>query len=184
MVNVEDDRIVGVEPFERDPRLSPLTDSITEALHADNRVARPLRLSSSSAAGGAFQSNAIERVRRAIGEANRQMANARNYREAPGLTVIAGNRFLGADEEQLLSACFGDRVYRFPVSQFEDGELILSRNGVLAPTKNTSTSAVMLFAEDGDHLLILNPFAKCSVQAEWLGVRTACILDDGTITTK
>ena len=41
MVNVEDDRIVGVEPFERDPRLSPLTDSITETLHADNRVARP-----------------------------------------------------------------------------------------------------------------------------------------------
>lgn len=41
MVNVEGDRIVGVEPFERDPRLSPLTDSITEAVHADNRVARP-----------------------------------------------------------------------------------------------------------------------------------------------
>lgn len=40
-VNVEDERIVGVEPFEHDPHPSPIISSVPEAVHADNRVAQP-----------------------------------------------------------------------------------------------------------------------------------------------
>ena len=40
-VNVQDERIVGVEPFEHDPHPSPIISSVPEAVHADNRVTQP-----------------------------------------------------------------------------------------------------------------------------------------------
>ncbi len=39
---VEDGRVVGVEPFEKDPHPSPLIQSIPDALYSDTRVAQPM----------------------------------------------------------------------------------------------------------------------------------------------
>ncbi len=38
---VEDGRVVGVRPFERDPDPSPLIEAIPAAVHSKMRVARP-----------------------------------------------------------------------------------------------------------------------------------------------
>jgi len=41
LAEVEDGRVVGVRPFERDPDPSPLIDAIPAAVHSRMRVARP-----------------------------------------------------------------------------------------------------------------------------------------------
>ena len=39
---VENGRLVGVEPFEKDPHPTPLIDAIPEAVHARSRIRRPV----------------------------------------------------------------------------------------------------------------------------------------------
>ena len=41
-VEVEDSKVVGVEPFEKDPNPSPLIESIPSAVHAENRSTSPM----------------------------------------------------------------------------------------------------------------------------------------------
>jgi len=41
-VEVEDSKVVGVEPFEKDPNPSPLIESIPSAVHAENRITSPM----------------------------------------------------------------------------------------------------------------------------------------------
>ena len=41
-VDVEDRRIVGVEPFEKDPHPSRLIESMPSTVHAENRIMSPM----------------------------------------------------------------------------------------------------------------------------------------------
>ena len=41
-VDVEDSRVVDVEPFHKDPHPSQLIEAIPSAVHAENRIMRPM----------------------------------------------------------------------------------------------------------------------------------------------
>jgi len=41
-VEVEDSKVVGVEPFEKDPNPSRLIESVPSAVHAENRIKSPM----------------------------------------------------------------------------------------------------------------------------------------------
>lgn len=104
--------------------------------------------------------NTLHRIRNAISEANAQNKNGCLYKDAPTLTVIYHDDVLAAEDEIVLAALYGDLAYTAPADDFQNGQLVLTQNGVFGPEKNTTTSAVCYIRNGTQPLIVHNRWAK------------------------
>lgn len=114
----------------------------------------------------ATQLNTVDRLRRNIEKAAKQLKSGQAHKNAPGIVEIY-NDHLPANRDEVFAACFGDLNALFDsstdhVSQF------YGMNGVFRPNKNTAVSAVVYRSVIFEHVTVVNPHARFPVSRRWL----------------
>lgn len=165
------------EFFARD--VLTLTDNFRGAAEV-SRDERPFRFIATAPTGLAKKSRNPERIREAVAEANSQFKNAIKYREAPCLLTIFHDGLDVPEERMIVSALYGDLKYSFSPERFEDGKLIVDRNGAWNPHKNRTTSAVMYVRNGGSPVVIHNYWADRPFPRGIFRCKEIVPLDDGT----
>jgi hypothetical protein len=141
---------------------------------------RPFRFIATAPTGLAKKSRNPERIREAVAEANNQFKNAVKYREVPCLLMIFHDGLDVPDERIIISALYGDLKYSFSPERFEDGKLIVDRNGAWNPHKNRTTSALMYVRNGAPPLVIHNHWAERPFPPGIFLCKEIVPLDDGT----
>lgn len=108
----------------------------------------------------------VERIRRLIAHAGKQVKSAQNHRRYPGVVEIY-NDHLPADTNDILVACLGD-LNASVGPKSETTSAYYGRNGVFRETRNTSVSAVTYHFRRTASISVINRYAKYPVKSGWL----------------
>lgn len=114
----------------------------------------------------ATQLNTIDRIRRCIDKAAKQIKSGQFHKEAPGVVEIY-NDHLPANREQIYAACFGDLTCAFNPS-LKNVSSFYGMNGAFRANNNTSVSAVIYRSRLFKSVSVINSFAKFPVAERWL----------------
>ena len=131
--------------------------------------------------GPARQLTTVHTVRAAAKKANSQFKNGCRYRAAPCLLMIFEDGVLVQEPKAFASAFCGDLQYEFNPPTLGDGRLIFGPNGIWAPSANRTTSAACLVRNDGEPMLMCNPWAANPLPTALFGWPQIMIDSNGAV---
>ncbi len=121
---------------------------------------KPFHILSTAPIGSAARVRTVERIREAVSDANSQSKNGCNYKPSPSMVIIFHDDVLVAEDEMVVAALYGDLAYTARSDNFQDGRLVFTSNGVFAPKKNTTTSAMCYVRNNARPLIVYNLWAS------------------------
>lgn len=135
---------------------------------------------STAPVGAAAKVNTVDRIRSTVSEANSQHKNGCRYHPAAALTIIYHDDVFVAEDNLVTAALYGDLAYTFPANDFQNGQLVLTQNGVFGPGKNTTTSAIGYVRNNQQWLFVHNAWAERPLPRELFPGRHVFPKPDGT----
>lgn len=172
----EDGRTREVDPFELDLE----EDNFLVCLELE-RGEKPFYISTCAPIGAANRLTTNETIRLAAKKANSQFKNACKFRAAPCLLMVFEDGVFVQKVMAFASAFYGNLQYTASTKNFDDGRLGFGPDGFWRPNRNRTMSSAGLIRNDGQPVLIPNPWAELPLPDGVFGWEAVRIGEDGTI---
>jgi hypothetical protein len=176
--------VVSDDGSERQVRARELAlekhDAFVLALRILTRDGPGFAVQGATGSGLATRLPTVRKTRRAARDANEQFRNACQHRELPCLLMVFQDDLLVADDEDFLSAFYGDLQITWPRDDAEQSSMGFGPNGIWSEMKNRTTSAACYVRNGASPILVHNYWARRPVPEGLLGGVEYRMRDDGS----
>lgn len=120
-------------------------------------------------------------IRNKASDARTQIKSASDQMgEKPGVVIYYQENFACAEENEIISAFYGDLTCQFSIDEKKGSRLFYGCNGFFGECKNTSISAAIYFRNNEKPVLIYNHWAKLPLPQNLLDCKQYVLQDDGS----